>query len=45
MTVEPSEENIRLLTDMGFSVDRATTALRQANNDLQLATTVLLRDS
>ncbi|TRY75902.1 hypothetical protein TCAL_00675 [Tigriopus californicus] len=42
-TVPPSEENIRLLMDMGFTRDRVENALRQVNNDVQSATTLLVQ--
>lgn len=43
ISVPPSEENIRLLMDMGFTRDRVENALRQVNNDVQSATTLLLQ--
>ncbi|OUS42946.1 hypothetical protein BE221DRAFT_2025 [Ostreococcus tauri] len=38
----PSEENIRLLVSMGFDAAVAARALRQANDDVPRATTILL---
>eukprot|EP00094_Tigriopus_californicus_P000697 TCALIF_00675-PA protein Name:"Protein of unknown function" AED:0.12 eAED:0.12 QI:1049/0.85/0.87/1/0.28/0.62/8/0/70 len=43
ISVPPSEENIRLLMDMGFTRDRVENALRQVNNDVQSATTLLVQ--
>ena len=40
----PSEQNIRLLMDMGFTRERVEAALRQTNNDMQMATTILLQE-
>jgi len=40
---DPSQENIRILVDMGFDQVRATEALRSCNNDLETATSILLR--
>lgn len=41
--VVPSERNIQLLLDMGFDRMRATEALRTSGDDLQTATSLLLR--
>jgi len=38
----PSEDSISALTSMGFSRDAVVMALQRTNNDLQLATNVLL---
>ena len=40
---EPSEENINLLMEMGFTRERVVQALRETNNDVQLATVILLQ--
>merc|ERR1739848_90857 len=40
---EPSEENINLLMEMGFSRERVVQALIETNNDVQLATVILLQ--
>lgn len=40
---DPSPENIRILVDMGFEQARATEALRSCSNDLETATSILLR--
>jgi len=42
-TTEPSEENIQILVDMGFNRDRAREALSSSNNNLETATSILLR--
>jgi len=42
-TVEPSEENVQMLVDMGFGRDRVMQALRQTGNDVQSATAILLQ--
>ena len=42
--VAPSEPNIRLLTDMGFSRERAVNALRRTNDNVESATTYLLQE-
>ena len=42
--VAPSEENIRLLTDMGFSRERAVDALRRTHDNVESATTYLLQE-
>lgn len=39
----PSEENINILMEMGFTRERVTQALRETNNDLELATVILLQ--
>ena len=41
--LEPSEENINLLMEMGFTRERVVQALRETNNDVQLATVILLQ--
>lgn len=41
---DPSEENISLLMEMGFSRERVIMALRETNNNVQLATAILLQD-
>jgi len=38
----PSEDSIQALTSMGFSRDASVQALQRTNNDLQLATNILL---
>jgi len=38
----PSEDNIRALTDMGFTRESVLQALQTAQNDVQLATNILL---
>ncbi|CAG7785520.1 unnamed protein product [Allacma fusca] len=43
MDVEPSNENIQILVDMGFDRSQAVEALRTASNDLETATSILLR--
>jgi len=43
MEVEPSEQNIQLLVDMGFDRTRARDALRSSGDDLETATSLLLR--
>lgn len=40
---EPSQENIQILVDMGFDHSRAVDALRSSSNDLETATSILLR--
>jgi hypothetical protein len=40
---EPSDEFIQILVDMGFERDRAIDALRISSNDLETATSILLR--
>ncbi|PRP78619.1 hypothetical protein PROFUN_13472 [Planoprotostelium fungivorum] len=40
--VAPSDQNIAFLMALGFSQEQANVALRRANNDLQLATNLLL---
>lgn len=40
---EPSQENIQILVDMGFDQARAVEALRSSSNDLETATSILLR--
>jgi len=40
--VEPSEENVQMLVDMGFQRERVLRALRQSGNDVQSATAILL---
>lgn len=40
---DPSEENVNLLMEMGFSRERVVQALRETNNDVQLATVILLQ--
>ena len=42
--VAPSEANILLLTDMGFSRERAVDALRRTNDNVESATTYLLQE-
>ena len=42
---EPTEANITLLIDMGFPRQQAIDALREAHNDLQTATAILLRNT
>lgn len=39
----PTESNVRLLTDMGFSRERVVDALRRANDDVQTATNFLVQ--
>ena len=39
---EPNQEHVQTLVDMGFGRDNAMQALRATNNDLSLATNVLL---
>jgi len=41
--LEPSQENIQILVDMGFEHARAVEALRSSSNDLETATSILLR--
>lgn len=41
--VEPSQENIQILVDMGFEHGRVVEALRSSSNDLETATSILLR--
>eukprot|EP00095_Tigriopus_kingsejongensis_P001159 maker-scaffold628_size122696-snap-gene-0.37 protein:Tk01159 transcript:maker-scaffold628_size122696-snap-gene-0.37-mRNA-1 annotation:"ubiquitin-associated domain-containing" len=41
--VPPSEDNIRMLMDMGFTRDRVENALRQTSNDIQSATALLVQ--
>jgi len=41
--LEPSQENIQILVDMGFDQGRAVEALRSSSNDLETATSILLR--
>jgi hypothetical protein len=41
--VEPSSDNIQILVDMGFDRAQAVEALRTASNDLETATSILLR--
>ncbi|ODN03734.1 Ubiquitin-associated domain-containing protein 2 [Orchesella cincta] len=41
--MEPSQENIQILVDMGFEHARAVEALRSSSNDLETATSILLR--
>jgi uncharacterized UBP type Zn finger protein len=41
--MEPSQENIQILVDMGFDHARAVEALRSSSNDLETATSILLR--
>ncbi len=40
--IEPSEEAVQQLVDMGFDADRARQALRQANNNVEMALQALL---
>lgn len=40
---EPSPENVSILVEMGFEQSRAIEALRSSNNDLESATSILLR--
>jgi len=42
-TVEPSDENVQMLVDMGFGRERVLQALRQTGNDVQSATALLLQ--
>ncbi len=44
VAVAPSEHNIRLLTDMGFSRARAVNALRRTGDNVETATTFLLQE-
>ena len=41
----PSEECVRHLVEMGFQRAQVETALRTSNNDMNLATTLLLQQS
>jgi hypothetical protein len=41
---QPSEANIRLLVDMGFSRARVEAALRQTGDDVNAATAVLIHE-
>ncbi len=41
----PSEDNINQLVEMGFNRDSVMNALTMTNNDLALATNVLLQES
>jgi hypothetical protein len=43
LAAEPSPENIQILVDMGFDQARATEALRSSSNNLEAATSILLR--
>lgn len=40
----PSEENVTLLTSMGFSRDRVVRALQTTGNNVQAATNMLLQE-
>jgi len=42
--VDPSHQLVEILTDMGFPRQRVEEALRAANNDLDQATNLLLRE-
>lgn len=42
---QPSEENVRMLMDMGFPRERVVAALQRANNDINVATTILLQEA
>ncbi|GAB6019829.1 hypothetical protein CHUAL_001369 [Chamberlinius hualienensis] len=43
--VSVNESQVQTLVEMGFDRDRVIAALRSSDNDLQLATTLLLRDT
>ena len=42
-SMEPTPDNIQILVDMGFDRTQAIEALRTASNDLETATSILLR--
>ncbi|XP_049799306.1 uncharacterized protein LOC126234621 isoform X1 [Schistocerca nitens] len=43
--VQPSEEQVQTLVEMGFERTRVLSALRSANNDINSATNILLHES
>jgi hypothetical protein len=43
--VQPSEEQVQTLMEMGFERARVLSALRSANNDIHSATNILLHES
>ncbi|KAJ9595953.1 hypothetical protein L9F63_012846 [Diploptera punctata] len=43
--VQPSEEQVQTLVEMGFERARVLSALRSANNDIHSATNILLHES
>jgi len=42
--IQPSEEQVQTLMEMGFERARVLSALRSANNDIHSATNILLHE-